>query len=102
MLQTKSQGHLPLGSREYFKCLNIYGRGGRCKVGTGQPRIIISENLVEPTLIMLHTLSRTHWPFGFRDDFKGILFVWEWWPSWSCNHKQIETWIQFGPGHISS
>ena len=73
MLQTKSQGHLPLGSRKCFECFIINGHGGHCRVGLGQPRIIICENFVEPTLPMLHTMSQALWPFDFRDDFKGIL-----------------------------
>ena len=73
MLQTKSQGHLPLGFIKYFKCFTIYGHGGHCIVGLGQPRIIICESLVEPTFPMLHTMSQAHWPFYFRNDFKGFL-----------------------------
>ena len=43
--------------------LTIYWHGGHCKVGLGQPRIIICENLVEPTFPMLYTMSKTHLAF---------------------------------------
>ena len=59
--------------QKYSKCLTIYGHGGHCKVGLGQPRIIICENLVEPTFPMLYTMSKTHWYIDFRDDFKWCL-----------------------------
>ena len=36
MLQTKCQGHCPLGSRKYFKCFTIYVHGDHCKVGLAQ------------------------------------------------------------------
>ena len=71
-------------------------------VSLGQPRIIIYENLVEPTFPMLYTMSQTHLSFDIRDDFKGIYLAWTWWPSWSCGLKQIEILIRFGPGQISS
>ena len=44
------------------------------KVGQGQPRIIICENLVGPKLPMQHTKSQSHWPFGSREeDIKRVL-----------------------------
>ena len=93
MLQTKSQGHWPLGSRKYFKCLIVYGHGGHCKVGLGQLRIIIFENLVEPTFPMLHTMSQTHWPFDFRDDLKNFYLYGR---GGYFDHKQMEILIRFG------
>ena len=54
----------------YNKCFTIYWHGGHCKVGLGQHRIIICDDLVEPTFPMLHAMSQTHWSFDFRDDFK--------------------------------
>ena len=72
MLVTKSQGHSPLGSRKYFKCYTIHWHDGHCKVGLGQTRIIICDNLVEPTFPMMHTMSQTHWPVDLRDDLKSF------------------------------
>ena len=37
-----------------------------CKVGQGQPRIIICANLVGSKSPMLHTMSQGHWPYIFQ------------------------------------
>ena len=82
MLQSLKPSHWPLGSRKYFECFIIYGHGDHCKVGIGQPRIIICDNLLEPTFptlhTMLHTMYKTHGSFDFRDNLKGFYLVWAW------------------------
>ena len=38
------------------------------KVGQSQPRFIICAKLVGPTSQMLHTKSKSQWPFGSREE----------------------------------
>ena len=68
----------------------MYGHGGNCKVGLGQPRIIICLNIVEPTFPMLHTMSQTRWPFDFRDDLKSAYIVSCVVAIWLCDHNICE------------
>ena len=60
----------------------IHGHDGHCKVGLGQPRIIICDNLLELTFPMLHTILHTMYqtcgPFDFRDNLKSFYLVWAW------------------------
>ena len=53
-----------------------------CKIGQGQPRIIIWTNYDGPQSPMLHTEPQGHWPFG---SLKGFYHIWAWQPSWSCD-----------------
>ena len=58
-----------------------------CKIGQGQPSVIIWTNYDEPEPPVLHTKPQGHWPFGSgEEDFlKGFYHLWAWGPSWSCD-----------------
>ena len=58
--------------------LNALGSKFDLDVGQGQPRIIISTNLVGPISQMLHSKSQVHQPSGFEEeDFKKFFYhIW--------------------------
>ena len=57
-----------------------------CKIGHGQPTVIIWTNYdgVQPP--MLHTKPPGHWHFGSREEgFWNFYHISAWWPSYSCD-----------------
>ena len=47
-----------------------------CKIGQGQPRVIIWTNYYGPKAPMLHTKPQGHWPFGSgKEDFWRVFTI---------------------------
>ena len=46
-----------------------------CKIGQGQPRVIIWTNYDGPKAPMLHTKPQGHWPFGSGEDFWKVFTI---------------------------
>ena len=79
-----------------------------CKIGQGQPRVIIWTNYDGLESPMLHTKFRGNRSTGSREeDFRRVftIYIWAWQPSWSCDQHHVHkfsfpcTWklrIKFG------
>ena len=56
-----------------------------CKIGQGQPRVIIYICFVDLESLMLHAKFQDHMSSGSGEDFKGYDHIWTWQPFWSCD-----------------
>ena len=72
------------------------------KIGHGQPRGIISTDVLVLEYSLLQSKFHDYWPFCSREDFfKGFYYIWAWRPSWSCDVKQLYTHFH-SPSHGGS
>ena len=78
--------------------IHVYSHKEGCKIGQGQPRVIIRTNNDGPKFPIFHSMFQGHRPFGsIEDDFKGFCksscsalyrllgfcHIWAWRPSGS-------------------
>ena len=60
-----------------------------CKIGQGQPRVIIYIYFVDLESSMLHAKFQDHMSSGSGEDFKGYDHIWTWRPFWSCDLNHL-------------